>query len=76
MYLSRVEIDSLNRQKIKDLSHLGAYHHWVESCFPDELQKDSGYGIYGGLTPYGVKTIYCSLVRKNLTWSCYISMVF
>ena len=37
MYLSRVEIDSQNRKKIKDLIHLGAYHNWVESCFPKEF---------------------------------------
>lgn len=34
MYLSRVEIDLKNRRKTYDLSHLGAYHNWVESCFP------------------------------------------
>lgn len=34
MYLSRVEIDTKNRYKTKDLTHLGAYHHWVESSFP------------------------------------------
>ena len=39
MYLSRVEIDSDNRQKIKDLSHLGAYHNWVERSFPQEIAK-------------------------------------
>ena len=33
MYLSRVQIDFLNRRKTKDLSHLGAYHNWVESAF-------------------------------------------
>ena len=38
-YLSRVEIDVANRQKIKDLSHVGAYHNWVESCFPSEVTK-------------------------------------
>lgn len=38
MYLSRVEIDVGNRQKIKDLTHLGAYHNWVEHCFPDEIK--------------------------------------
>jgi len=36
MYLSRVELDSQNRQKISDLTHLGAYHSWVENSFPDE----------------------------------------
>ena len=36
MYISRVEIDLNNRQKIRDLTHLGAYHNWVEQSFPDE----------------------------------------
>lgn len=40
MYLSRVEIDINNRRKIKDLTHVGAFHNWVESSFPDEM--DSG----------------------------------
>lgn len=39
MYISRVEIDTNNRQKIRDLYHLGAYHNWVENCFPNELKK-------------------------------------
>lgn len=39
MYLSRVEVDYLNRQKTKDLSHLGAYHNWVEQSFPEEIQQ-------------------------------------
>lgn len=38
MYLSRVEIDINNRAKIKDLSHLGAFHNWVEKSFPDEIK--------------------------------------
>ncbi|KRL00522.1 type I-E CRISPR-associated protein Cas6/Cse3/CasE [Liquorilactobacillus capillatus] len=37
MYLARVEIATKNRQKIKDLTHLGAYHNWVEQSFPDEI---------------------------------------
>lgn len=40
MYLSRVEIDDNNRRKIKSLTHLGAYHNWVENCFPGEKAKD------------------------------------
>lgn len=40
MYLSRVEIDDNNRQKIKDLTHLGAYHNWVESSFPGEVAQN------------------------------------
>ena len=39
MYISRVEIDLNNRQKIRDLTHLGAYHNWVEQSFPDENSK-------------------------------------
>lgn len=37
MYLSRVEIDVNNRRKTKDLTHLGAYHNWVEQSFPAEV---------------------------------------
>lgn len=40
MYLSRVEIDVLDRRKIRDLTHLGAYHNWVETSFPDEIGQD------------------------------------
>ena len=39
MYLSRVEIDIGNRQKLRDLSHLGAYHNWVENSFPLEIKS-------------------------------------
>lgn len=37
VYLSRVEIDTQNRQKIHDLTHLGAYHNWIEQSFPNEI---------------------------------------
>ncbi|TPR39915.1 type I-E CRISPR-associated protein Cas6/Cse3/CasE [Apilactobacillus micheneri] len=40
MYLSRVEIDVNNRQKISDLTHLGAYHNWVEQSFPEEFKNN------------------------------------
>lgn len=39
MYLSRVKIDYNNRHKLKDLTHVGAYHHWVEQCFPQEVSN-------------------------------------
>ncbi|PKY88568.1 type I-E CRISPR-associated protein Cas6/Cse3/CasE [Falseniella ignava] len=39
MYLSRVEIDKNNRRKIKDLSHVGAYHNWVEQSYPYEIDN-------------------------------------
>lgn len=41
MYLSRVEIDIKDHQKIRNLTHLGAYHNWVEKCFPDEIAGKS-----------------------------------
>lgn len=37
MYLSQVEIDTSDRYKIRDLTHLGAYHNWVEQSFPEEV---------------------------------------
>ncbi|MFC6180754.1 type I-E CRISPR-associated protein Cas6/Cse3/CasE [Lactiplantibacillus daowaiensis] len=40
MYLSRAEIDVKNRYKTKDLTHLGAYHNWVEQSFPDEIAAE------------------------------------
>lgn len=39
MYLSRVQIDTNNRQKICNLTHLGAYHDWVERSFPAEIVR-------------------------------------
>lgn len=38
MYLSRVKIEEKNRQRVRDLDHLGAYHNWVESSFPEEFR--------------------------------------
>lgn len=40
MYLSRVEIDINNRRKMKDLTHLGCYHAWVEDSFPRFLKEN------------------------------------
>lgn len=39
MYLSRVEIDTKNRQKIKDLDNLAKYHNWVERSFDEKYSK-------------------------------------
>lgn len=39
MYLSRVEIDFKNRRKISDLTHLGAYHNWVEQSFTEKYDE-------------------------------------
>lgn len=40
MYLSRVAIDNRNRKKISDLTHLGAFHNWIESSFPGEIKEN------------------------------------
>ena len=37
MYLTRVEIDTEDRRKVRNLTHLGAFHNWVERSFPEEL---------------------------------------
>ncbi len=39
MFLSRVEKANNNRQQIKSLTHLGAYHDWVEQSFPEEMKQ-------------------------------------
>jgi CRISPR system Cascade subunit CasE len=39
MYMSRVALDVQNRKKLRELSHLGAYHAWVEDSFPEERNK-------------------------------------
>jgi len=36
-YISQVEIDTENRKRISELTHLGAYHNWVEKSFPEEF---------------------------------------
>ena len=39
MYISRVEIDKTGIKTIRELTHAGAYHAWVEDCFPDDFGK-------------------------------------
>lgn len=39
MYISRVEIDRDNRRKSRNLTHVGAYHAWVEESFPVEFEQ-------------------------------------
>ena len=39
MYLSRVEINLSNRRAMHDLTHLGAFHGWVERSFPAEIAQ-------------------------------------
>lgn len=39
MYISRVKLDLNNRKNLRDLSHMGCYHGWIEDSFPDERGK-------------------------------------
>lgn len=39
MYISRVKLDLTNRKNLRDLSHLGCYHGWIEDSFPNERGK-------------------------------------
>lgn len=39
MYLSRVEIDKSNRENMRKLNHVGAYHDWIEQAFPGEIER-------------------------------------
>lgn len=38
MYISRVQINT-TRRTMKQLSHLGAYHAWVETSFPANIEN-------------------------------------
>lgn len=58
MYLSRVEIDTNDRQKISDLTHLGSYHNWVEQSFLMRLNKELGCDIYGELTNLVIRNTF------------------
>lgn len=64
MYLSRVKIDINNRQKIKDLDHLGAYHNWVESSFPAEIQAGKRSRKLWRIDPLG-KDLYLLVLSST-----------
>lgn len=55
MFLSRVEIDRNNRRKTKELSHLGAYHSWVEDSFPNEKKSNVRFRKLWRIDPLGDK---------------------
>lgn len=64
MYLSRVELDVQNRQKIRDLTHVGAYHSWVEDSFPDEEKRGERSRKLWRLDPIHGKT-YLLVVSED-----------
>lgn len=39
MYISRVEINTFDRKNARELTHIGAFHNWVEQSFPEEFEK-------------------------------------
>lgn len=40
MYISRVEVNTEDRIKMRDLTHVGAFHSWVEDSFPYEKDRN------------------------------------
>lgn len=64
MYISRVEVDTFNRRKTKDLMHLGAYHSWVEDSFPDEKDNKIRSRKLWRIDVLG-KKMYLILVSEN-----------
>lgn len=51
MYLSRVQVNTNDHQIFKHLTHLGAYHDWVERSFPREIAAERGFATCGGSIP-------------------------
>ena len=37
-FISRVQVDTANRKLMKQLSHLGAYHNWIETSIPENIK--------------------------------------
>lgn len=69
MYLSRVEIDTKNRKKMRDLTHVGVYHAWVEDSFPKSnflIAMELFHESYGVLIILIKRNIYFWLAKKNL----------
>lgn len=64
MYISRVEVDTFNRRKTKDLMHLGAYHSWIEDSFPDEKDNKIRSRKLWRVDVLG-KKMYLILVSEN-----------
>lgn len=64
MYLSRVQLDTDNRQKIRNLTHLGAYHDWVERSFPGEIASGQRTRKLWRIDYLGGKTYLLIVSRK------------
>lgn len=69
MYISRVEIDMNNRRRMKNLTHVGAFHDWVERSFPNEIEKQIRTRKLWRIDTLQGKNYLVLSVRENLI--CY-----
>lgn len=76
MYLSRVEINFDNHRRIRDLTHLGAYHNWVEQSFPEEIEQHIRNRHLWRIDELNHKKYLLVLVNPNLIWKNSNSTVY
>lgn len=70
MYISRVEVDIKNRKKIKNLSHVAAYHSWVEDSFPKEKKLENRTRKLWRVDTLNNKTYLILVSQEKPNFSC------
>ena len=70
MYISRVEVDVKNRKKIKNLSHVAAYHSWVEDSFPKEKKLENRTRKLWRVDTLNNKTYLILVSQEKPNFSC------
>lgn len=70
MYISRVEVDVKNRKKIKNLSHVAAYHSWVEDSFPKEKKLEDRTRKLWRVDTLNNKTYLILVSQEKPNFSC------
>lgn len=70
MYISRVEVDVKNRKKIKNLSHVAAYHSWVENSFPKEKKLENRTRKLWRVDTLNNKTYLILVSQEKPNFSC------
>lgn len=70
MYISRVEVDVKNRKKIKNLSHVAAYHGWVEDSFPKEKKLENRTRKLWRVDTLNNKTYLILVSQEKPNFSC------
>ncbi|WP_314118116.1 type I-E CRISPR-associated protein Cas6/Cse3/CasE [Peptostreptococcus stomatis] len=70
MYISRVEVDVKNRKKIKNLSHVAAYHSWVEDSFPKEKKPENRTRKLWRVDTLNNKTYLILVSQEKPNFSC------